>query len=65
MLVPSATTGPDPLIVVYVAEAAPAIKVTVDPVLLTGLVICKVFTSALLDASVQVETPLTLDEQVP
>jgi hypothetical protein len=59
---PSALTGEVPEISELVASAAPAIKVAVVPVFATGAVIAKVFTSALVEASVQVEIPEVLDE---
>ena len=56
----SATTGPDPMIVEFAASAPPAVKVTVPPVTVVGMVILRVFTSATVDCIVQVETPLAL-----
>lgn len=56
---PSATTGPVPEIEEVATAAAPAMKVTVLPDLVTGFVILKVFTSALVEVNVQTETPLT------
>ena len=56
--IPSASTGPVPVIVELVATAVPATKVIVPSALVTGAVMDKVFTSALRDLSVQVEIPL-------
>jgi hypothetical protein len=53
----SATTGPLPVMLEFAMEAASAVKVTVPSVLETGVRIERVFTSALVLASVQVATP--------
>jgi hypothetical protein len=55
---PSATAGVVPVMVEFAATAAPAVKVTVPSTLVTGEVIERFFTSAVLDASVQFEIPL-------
>ncbi len=44
--VPSATTGDVPVIVEFAATAEPAVKVTVPPVLTTGVAIASVLISA-------------------
>ena len=63
---PSATTGEVPMMVELAATAAPAVKVTVPPVLMTGVAMDKVFTSAVVESSVQVEIPEVFEiEQVP
>lgn len=54
---PSATTGPVPVIVEVAATGEPATKVTLPSVLFTGDVMARVFISAVVEASVQVETP--------
>ena len=43
---PSGSTGPEPVIVVVVIEAAPAVKTTVPPVFATGVRRDKVLVSA-------------------
>jgi hypothetical protein len=55
--VPSATTDPVPVMVEFAAIADPAVKVTVPSALTTGVRIESVLTSALVEASVQVEIP--------
>ena len=63
---PSATTGPEPVMVEFTATAEPAVKVTVLPVLITGVAIERVLTSAFVEVIVQVETPVaSVTEQVP
>lgn len=57
---PLAVTGPVPAIVVVVFEAVPGVKVTVPSVLATGVTIARVFTSALVDLTVQVAIPEAL-----
>ena len=48
------------------ATGVPAVKVTVLPVLITGVAIESVLTSALVEVSVQVETPDVFETvQVP
>jgi hypothetical protein len=54
---PSAFVGVVPVIVVVELEAAPATKLTVPPVNVTGDDKLKVFVSACADLSVHVETP--------
>jgi hypothetical protein len=55
--VPLATIFDVPLMVEKVAKAEPAVKVTLPPVLETGVTIDNVLISALVDFKVQVETP--------
>jgi hypothetical protein len=64
---PSATTGDVPVIVEFEAVGREEEKLTVsEPVTATGEVNCSVFTSALVDAKVQVETPVeSVAEQAP
>ena len=63
---PSATTGPEPVMVEVAATAPPGVKVTVPSALIKGVAIERVFTSAVSEARVQVETPEVLEaEQVP
>jgi hypothetical protein len=63
---PSATTGPDPVMVEFVAEAPPAVNVTVPSDLETGEVMAKVFISATSEVSVQVDSPFASEtEQAP
>ena len=63
---PSATIGPVPCIVELIATAPPGVKVTVPSVFKTGVSIESVFTSALRELNVQIETPEVLEaEQVP
>lgn len=63
---PLATTGPVPVIVEFTATAAPAVNVTVPSAFTTGVAIERVFTSAIVDDSVQVETPdAFVKEQAP
>jgi hypothetical protein len=59
--VPSATTGPVPVMLEFAATAAPAVKTTVPSAFATGVAIERVFVSAVDDFNVQVETP---DESV-
>ena len=56
--VPSAFTGPLPVILELVATAAPAVKFTLPPDTLTGVLRLNVLVSAVVDFSVQVEIPL-------
>jgi hypothetical protein len=53
-----AISGPEPTIVEFPATAAPAVKVTVPSALLIGEVIESVFSSATVEANVQVAIPL-------
>jgi hypothetical protein len=64
--VPSAATGPEPVIVEFAALLASAVKLTFPPECKTGEVISRVFTSALVDFKVQVDAPVALElEHVP
>ncbi len=58
VVVPSAVTGPEPMMVEFVGSAAPALKVTVVPVFATGVRISRVLTSALVDLSEQLDKPV-------
>lgn len=60
---PSATTGEVPVIVELAATAVPAVNVTVPPAFTTGVAIESVFTSAMVEVIVQVETPEALDAE--
>ncbi len=63
---PSATTGEVPEMLELAATGEPAVKVTVPPVLVTGVAIERVLTSALDEVIVQVEAPVASEaEQVP
>ena len=63
---PSATTGLDPVILELAATGVPAVNVTVLPVLITGVIIERVLTSAVVESRVQVEAPVaSVTEQVP
>jgi hypothetical protein len=65
-VVPSETTGPEPVICEVVPEGTPAVKVTVPLLRLIGEVIESVFTSARFDDKEQIETPLASElEQGP
>ena len=58
---PSATTGPVPVIVVVELEAVPAVKATVEVVVAeapAGVTIARVFVSDRVEAKVQVEIPV-------
>ena len=55
---PSAGTGPVPRIDDPPAEIAPAVNMIFPPVTLTGVVIAKIFVSALVEVKVQVEDPV-------
>ena len=64
--VPLAVTGVVPLIVELAATGTPAVNVTVPPATTTGVTSDKVFVSAVVEARVQVDTPVVLEaEQVP
>jgi hypothetical protein len=64
--VPLASTGPEPVMVELAATALVEVKVTAFPVTAIGEVNCSVFTSAVVEASVQTESPLAFDtEQAP
>lgn len=56
--VPSGFTGPVPVMVEFEATGVPPMKTTFSPVFATGVRICKVLVSALVDFKVQVETPV-------
>jgi hypothetical protein len=58
VVVPSAVTGPVPMMVEFAGSAAPALKVTVVPVFETGVRISRVLTSALVDLSEQLDKPV-------
>ncbi len=63
---PSAMTGPEPVMVEVAATAPPGVKVTVPSALMKGVAIERVFTSAVSEASVHVETPEAFEaEHVP
>ena len=55
--VPSATTGDEPVIVETSELGGPGVKTTVPSAFTIGEVIMRVFASAVVEASVQVETP--------
>ena len=59
---PSALTGEVPEISELAGSAAPAMKVVVVPVFVTGAVIAKVLTSAFFEARVQVDIPEVFEE---
>ena len=58
---PSAVTGPVPVMEEVLADTAPAVKLTVPPLMETGLVSESVLVSAVLDFNVQLETPAPLE----
>jgi len=63
---PLAVTGPVPVIFELAATGEPAVKTTVPSALIIGVAIERVFVSAFVEASVQVETPEALvAEQEP
>ncbi len=63
---PSATTGPVPVMVEVATAGAPAVKVTVPSALTIGVVMERVFTSALVEVNVQIESPAaSVAEQAP
>ena len=64
---PSAMTGPVPVIVEVAEDKGPAIKVTVPPVKVIGEARESVLVSALVDVSVHVEMPVVafVGEHVP
>ena len=55
---PSATIGPVPVMVEFAATGVPAVNVTVPSAFTTGVAIARVFTSALVELSVQVASPV-------
>jgi hypothetical protein len=64
--VPSATTGPDPVMLEFAATAAPEVKITVPSAFATGVTIESVFVSAVDDFNVQVEIPEeSVEEHTP
>ena len=64
--IPSAITGPVPVMLELAATAAPPIKMAVPPVFATGVRRLSVLTSALVDFRVQVDKPAAVvAEQVP
>lgn len=64
--IPSATTGPVPVINELAATAEPAEKITVPSTFTTGVTILRVFVSAFVDLRVQVEIPEAFElEQDP
>ena len=60
---PSATIGVVPVIVELAATALLGVNVTSLPVTATGEVNCRVFTSAVFEASVQRESPLSFETE--
>lgn len=54
---PSAITGPEPVMVEVATAAAPAVKVTVPSAFTIGVAIERVLTSALVEVSVQTDSP--------
>ena len=66
VVVPSATTGPVPLIVEFATEGPAGLKITVPSALMTGVTMERVFVSAVKDRRVHVDKPEALEaEQVP
>ena len=64
--IPSAITGPEPMMVEFAATGVPPIKIAVPPVFETGVSKLRVLTSALVDFKLQVESPAAdVAEQVP
>ena len=59
--IPSAATGLVPVIVEVTTAGVPAVNVTEPPDFETGVSIERVFSSALVDARLQVESPFTSD----
>lgn len=55
--VPSAVTGPVPVMDELAASTAPALKTTVPSVLATGVTIARVFVSAFVEVKEQIEIP--------
>ena len=53
-------TGPVPLMLELAATGAPAIKTTLPPALITGVVMARFFVSAFVEARVQTAFPATL-----
>ena len=64
--IPSAPTGPVPVIVEFAATGVPAKKLTVPSTLFTGAVILRVLISAFVEVSEQVLEPVAfVVEQAP
>lgn len=57
---PSATTGPEPVMLEFAATGVPAVNVTVPSLFATGVTMASVLTSALVELNVHVATPLAL-----
>lgn len=63
---PSAATGPVPVIEEFATETAPTLNRTVPSVLLIGVAIERVLSSAVVDLSVQFDAPeASVTEQAP
>ena len=62
-VIPSDSTGPEPVMVLVVIDAEPWVKVTVPPVDAPGVTMARVLTSALVELKVQVDTPDAEDEE--
>ncbi len=60
---PSATTGPEPVMLEFTATAVPAVDSTVPSALVNGPVMERVLVSALIEVKLQVETPNTLETE--
>jgi len=60
---PSATTGPEPVIVERSGCSAPGKKVTVPPDIAIGVLIARVFVSAVDDFNVHVDFPDESEEE--
>lgn len=58
VVVPSAVTGPVPVMVEFAATAEPVAKTTVPPVTATGVKRLRVFVWAVVEAREQIEIPL-------
>ena len=66
VVAPSATTGPEPVMVELAIEAAPGVKTTVPSLFTTGVAMERVFDSATVEAKVHVDSPAdVLLEQTP
>ena len=64
--VPSAATGPVPVMLEFAITADCGVNVTVPDATLTGDTIDRIFVSALVDVRVQVDEPVAeLEEQAP
>lgn len=63
---PSATTGPEPLMLEFAATTDPGPKITVPPLTATGIKRERVFVSAVVEPKLQVDVPVaSLEEQAP